>query len=153
MNLGKIISAATSEIFETMIFMEMSAGDAVMDKNAAFPSQITGNLGLAGGLKGTLAVHCPENIAVAITGALLGMEVEGIDDDVKDTIGEITNMIAGGIKTYLAGEDRDLKLSIPTVVVGKSYRIAGMSGAHRVVVPFTLAEGQFWVELKFVLGE
>lgn len=151
MNLDGIIIAATSEIFETMIMLEVTPGDVVTDKSAVFPSNVTGTLGLAGTLKGALAVHCPEDVAKAITGSFLGMEVEEIDDDVKDAIGELVNMIAGGIKTSLAQDDKDLELAIPMAVTGKSYRIAGMFGAERIVVPFTLAAGQFWVELKFIL--
>lgn len=151
MDLDTIIIASISEIFETMIMMEISAGEAVTGQDVSISSNVTGTLGLAGGFKGALAVHCPDEAAKAITGSFLGMEVEEIDEDVKDAIGELVNMVAGGIKSSLAQDGLDLQLSIPMAITGKSFRIAGMSGAERLVVPFTLAQGPFWVELKYVM--
>ena len=34
------------------------------------------------------------------SGTFLGMEVAELDDDVKDAIGEIANMIAGNLKIF-----------------------------------------------------
>ena len=41
-------------------------------------------------------------VAKDITGTFLGMEVEELDDDVKDAIGEIANMVAGEFKKYFS---------------------------------------------------
>ena len=109
-------------------------------------------IGLGGGLRGLLAVHCPESVAREITGTLLGMDVEDLGDDVKDAIGELSNMIAGNLKISFAGAGVDVELAIPTSVIGESFRICGLSGATRVVVEFAMAAGSFWVELLYVLN-
>ena len=89
---------------------------------------------------------------MAIAGTMLGMEIEEIDADVKDALGEIANMIAGGLKEKFAAEDIALQLSIPTAISGKSYTISSPSGSNRIVIPFEVEQGQFFVEMKYNLN-
>ena len=89
---------------------------------------------------------------MGITGAMLGMEVTELDEDAKDAIGEIANMVAGGLKEALAASGRKIELAIPTTVIGKSIRTSGLSGATRVMVPFSCPLGRFGVELRFILS-
>ena len=51
-----------------------------------------GVIGLAGTHKGVLAIHIPNKVAMAITSSFLGMEVDEINEDVKDAVGELANM-------------------------------------------------------------
>jgi hypothetical protein len=62
-----------------------------------------------------LAVCAPGNSCEALSRALLGME-EGEDigsEDVADGIGELTNIIAGGLKSRLDKAYPALKLGLP----------------------------------------
>ncbi len=122
----------------------------MIDKDDAFDSSLTSMIGLAGALKGVLAVHCSEKAAKGITGAMLGMEVEELDGDVKDAIGEITNMVAGGLKAAWASDGIDIELAIPTTVIGKSIRTSGLAGGNRFIVPFNTPAGDFGIELKYI---
>lgn len=135
-----------------MIFLDLTPGEAQTGKDAVIDSNLTSMIGLAGDLKGVLAVHCPEDSAKGITAAMLGMEIEAIDDDVKDAIGEIANMVAGGLKTALAAEKTETELSIPTTAIGKSIRTSGLPGASRFILPFRTPAGDFGIELRYVLS-
>jgi chemotaxis protein CheX len=148
----KYITDATLEVFATMVFLDISPAKPMMGNDDGIDSSLTSMIGLAGDLKGVLAVHCPESAALAITGAMLGMECTEIDDDVKDAIGEIANMVAGGLKTALAADGVNTELAIPTTVQGKSVRTSGQSGVQRFIIPFVIPAGEFGVELKYVLG-
>lgn len=150
MNLGQAIIDGTEEVFTTMLMIELDTGTPIEGPGGEITSNITSMLGLGKDIKGMLAVHCPEVVAKDITGTFLGIEVEELDEDVKDAIGEITNMVAGSLKTYFQDHDKNIELAIPTTVVGKSFRTAGMSGATRVAVPFTMNGTAFLVELKYV---
>lgn len=150
MDLGQAIIDGTEEVFTTMLMIELDTGTPIEGPGGEIESNLTSMLGLGRDIKGMLAVHCPEVVAKDITGTFLGLEVEELDEDVKDAIGEITNMVAGSLKTYFQDHDKIIELAIPTTVVGKSYRTAGMSGATRVAVPFTMNGTAFLVELKYV---
>jgi chemotaxis protein CheX len=109
-------------------------------------------IGLAGDLKGILAIQCPGVVAMGITGAMLGMEVTELGEDAKDAIGEIANMVAGGLKAALAPSGRKIELAIPTTIIGTSIRTSGLSGATRIMIPFFSPIGRFGVELRYVLS-
>lgn len=89
---------------------------------------------------------------MAITGGFLGMDVDELNEDVKDAIGEIANMVAGNLKTAFAGYGVKLELAIPTSIVGESYRVGGMPGAKRIAVPFGMESGKFLVEFKYIMN-
>lgn len=152
MNIGQDIIGATTDVFSTMLMMDLEVGDPVDGEGSEVVANISSMLGLGGDIRGMLAVHCPAAVAKAITGGFLGMEVEELDEDVKDAIGEIANMVAGNLKVAFAGYDMKVELAIPTSVVGESFRVGGMHGARRVAVPFGMEGGRFLVELKYIIN-
>lgn len=152
LDLKNEISAGAQEIFSTMLMIDLDDAQTACGAETAIRSNVTSMIGLGGGLRGMLSIHCPAMVAREITEALLGMEVEDLGDDVKDAIGEVANMMAGNLKISFAGAGVDVALAIPTSVVGQSFRICGLSGANRVVAEFALPAGPFWVELLYVLN-
>jgi chemotaxis protein CheX len=152
MDIGQDIIAATTDVFSTMLGMDLVVGEVVDGAGGEVESNITAMLGLGGDIRGMLAVHCPAAVAMAITSGFLGMDVEELDEDVKDAIGEIANMVAGNLKIAFAGHDLKIELAIPTSIVGQSYRVGGMLGARRAAVPFAMEQGQFLVELKYIVN-
>lgn len=151
MELEKFLVDATLEVFASMIFIEIEPQAATDESVAALSPNLSSLIGLAGDLKGILAIHCPENAALEITSAMLGMEVTELGEDAKDAIGEIANMIAGGLKVSLAEEEKKIELAIPTTVIGRSIRASGLSGAKRIMIPFTCPSGRFGIELRYIL--
>jgi chemotaxis protein CheX len=107
---------------------------------------ISGIVGLANGVKGMLAVHTPVNVALAITGGFLGVQVEEINEEVQDAIGELANMLAGGVKLILARNGNEIRLSIPSVIYGDSYNVSAPADARAFIIPFIIKEGRFFVE-------
>lgn len=152
MDTGQDIIDATTDVFSTMLAIDLAAGKPVTGLEGEVASNITAMLGLGGEIRGMLAVHCPATVAMAITSGFLGMDVDSLDDDVKDAIGEIANMVAGNLKTAFAGHGIKLELAIPTSIIGESYRVGGMLGAKRVAVVFGMESGQFLVELKYIVN-
>lgn len=149
-NLGTEIVTGVKEVFSTMLMMELKDHEVVLEDKVEVESNLTSMIGLGGGIRGVLAIHCPSTVATAITGGFLGMEVDEIDEDVKDAIGEIANMVAGNLKVSYAKINLDIELAIPTSVVGDSFSIGGFAGAKRVTVPLELADQTFLVELMYV---
>ena len=152
MNIGQDIIGATTDVFSTMLMIDLVVGDPVDGLGGDVESNITAMLGLGGDIRGMLAVHCPAAVAMAITGGFLGMDVDELNEDVKDAIGEIANMIAGNLKVAFAGYELKIELAIPTSIIGQSYRVGGMLGARRVAVPFAMENGHFLVELKYIVN-
>ena len=150
-DIGNEIIGGCKDVCSTMLMVELEAGDGVEGK-AEIKSNITSMIGLGGGLKGLLAVHCPSSVAKKITSGFLGMDVEEIDDDVKDAIGEIANMVAGNLKISFAAIDVNIELAIPTSIVGDSFYVSGIADSTRIVVPFLMDNETFWVELMYIMN-
>lgn len=140
---------ATQEIFETMIMVEAKAGKPLDKPVTSFEKGMTSMVGFTGFRQGMLAIHTPENVALDITTLFLGLEVDKIDEDVIDALGELANMVAGSIKPLIAKDGVDVELSLPSVVHGKVYSMTTLADSESIVVPFSLNAGDFLVELAF----
>ena len=144
---GKIIES-TKEIFSAMIMMDISVAETVAREGNSLENSISGIIGLAGLHKGVLAIHLPNVVAMAITGNFLGMEVEEVNEDVEDAVGELANMLGGNVKTILSERGRDIELSMPTTITGTHYDFQTSKNAERYVIGFVCDAGNFMVELQ-----
>ncbi len=143
----KIIET-TIEIFTTMVMVDVSADGPPLQTSGTLSDSITGMIGLAGTHKGVLAIHVPNHVALAITSSFLGMDVDEINDDVRDAVGELANMLGGNVKTILSKNGRDIDLSLPSTISGHKYGFKATAGIDLVILPFKTASGTFMVELQ-----
>ena len=140
---------STLEIFSSMVMMEISPSDEPITEHSVHMESITGLIGLAGTYKGVLAIHMPNKVALAVTSSFLGMDVEEINADVEDAIGELANMLGGNVKTILSEKGRDISLSLPSTISGREYNFQLASeSAERTVICFEADAGRFHVELQ-----
>lgn len=151
-NIGSEIVTGTQDVFSTMLMVDLESKAAIENKECEIRSNLTSMIGLGGGVRGLLAIHCPASVAKAITGAFLGVEVDELNDDVKDAIGEIANMVAGNLKVSYAKIGVSVELAIPTSIVGESFYVSGIADANRIIVPLKMVDDTFWVELMYVVN-
>jgi len=147
-SLTKQIIDATTDIFTTMVMMEVTPGEPITGRVNPFHASISGMVGMAGSHKGMLAIHIPEPVAMAITSNFLGLEVDAINEDVQDAIGELANMLGGNVKSFLTETGSDIKLSLPSTIFGQEYTFQCQDEVETIVVPFTSSDGKFLVELR-----
>jgi chemotaxis protein CheX len=143
----KIVDAA-KEIFSSMVMMDISVSEEDVDGRGKLKDTITGLIGLAGTHKGVLAIHIPHPVAKAITSSFLGIEVNEINSDVEDAVGELANMLGGNVKTVLTENGRDIALSLPSTISGSSYNFQPSKDVEKVVVRFSTEHGPFLIELQ-----
>src|SRR5262249_6895116 len=86
--------------------------------------------------------------ALSATEALLGVRPVEIDASVADTVGELTNMVAGAAKGKMTG--LALNISLPSVVIGKDHCVAFPSEVTPVCIPFDSPLGRAMVEFGIV---
>lgn len=148
------IYKVVKEIFATMVFLEPVQGKPVnrtKDSNHIPPGKkdISGIIGLGGTLTASIIVHFEKESALKITSSMLGTPYTQIDGEVKDAVGEISNMIAGGVKVELAKTGIDLDQSLPIVVSGSDFDTNCLNGDNSVLVPFTIEGSSLFVEFSF----
>jgi len=116
--LGETLVEAVKEVFETMAFM--SVEKASSDDQKIEGDAIMGLITFQNGTKGCLAIYCSQTCARAIAINMLGMNPDDKieDNEVKDAIGEVTNMVMGGVKSRVQDHKNTIQVSIPTIVKG-----------------------------------
>ena len=148
MDFNEKIVEVTKEIFETMIMVDVTPGEALSEHVSQFKSSLSAMVGFAGFKQGNLALHLPEAVAKGLTGDFLGMEVDEINEDVQDAMGELANMLAGSMKPFISEEGGKVDLSLPSVVYGEEYTLTVVNEADWMIVPFSVSHGDFLVGLE-----
>jgi chemotaxis protein CheX len=143
----KIIES-TIEIFTGMVMMEISVAGEPLSTLGPMKNSITGMVGLAGTHKGVLAVHFPKQLALDVTSSFIGMDVDEINADVQDAIGEIANMLGGNLKTILSDRGRDIHLSLPSTIFGDEYDFTPQAEVDQIILRFQAPSGMFYVEVE-----
>jgi chemotaxis protein CheX len=141
------LTKATEEVFETMVFRQLTSllpieGDALRPQ-----SNVVGTVGFAGGASGLVAFYSTTAAARSIAGSMLGMEAAQVNGEMVDAIGEITNMIAGSFRTKMVAQGHNWAISVPTVTVGSDFYIKPLVNGRRVLIPFKMDEHEVFVEL------
>ena len=150
--LDEVLIESAKEVFETMIFMDMQKCED--PENTLESENIMGLITFSGAIEGALAIRCQPVTAEVITANMLGLEPEdGVEhDDVVDTIGEISNMVLGSVKTRIQDSVGTINVSIPSVVHGRNIRNGVKDGV--VLDAFkVLIEDKYNVEFSIAYRE
>jgi CheY-specific phosphatase CheX len=86
--------------------------------------QIVGTVGFAGAVLGNVSIFVSRQFAREMTAAMLGMTVDdiGSDEEVRDVIGEVCNMVGDDLKSRLCDAGLSCSLFNPSVTFGESFR-------------------------------
>jgi chemotaxis protein CheX len=114
------LDASVEEVFRLMLGIECKrdAGPANVESES-----VTAVVGFGGMLSGACVFRSGAQTALKIAAQMTGMEFETIDDTVKDGIGEICNMLAGGWKGKVPELAANCGLSVPAVITGRDYNL------------------------------
>jgi chemotaxis protein CheX len=108
------------EIFSTMVGVEVSPSQTTLTVTK-FKDCVSAMVGFAGSFSGMVSINTPQKLAMAFTSQMLGMDIAEFDDDVRDALGEIANMIGGSFKHHLVKDGHEVRLSTPSVISGEEY--------------------------------
>lgn len=139
-----LLQAATLEVFEIVL------GKGLQSTAEPAPSSnvdLTAMIGLAGRLSGVLSVRCSTATALGIASRMWGKEIVAFDGDVRDALGEICNMVAGGFKARVAGLADGCLISVPTVITGRDYQLHSLADAACIQTCLLYDGGPLWVIL------
>lgn len=142
--------SAVSNVLKTMAFTEPQPGKPFLKKEDK-PSQgdITGILGLTGPVNGSIAVSFSEGAILAIVSSMFGEQFKAINREVRDAVGELTNMICGDARRMLQEKGYLFRASLPTIIDGKNHKISHSHKGPVLVIPFTINSDYFFVEACF----
>jgi chemotaxis protein CheX len=140
------------EIFSTMIGMELPASQ-VADTVTRFKDCVTAMIGFAGSYHGMISINTPQTLALSIASQMLGMELTECDDDVRDALGEIANMVGGSFKHHFVKDGHEVRLSTPSVMSGDEYVMNTGSAPDTLTLMFECSGDHFGVNVYLETGE
>ena len=140
---------ATLNVLETMAFTKAQAGKPYLKNDQVAPGDVSGVIGLTGEINGTISCSFTEKSILAIVSNMLGEGMKEMNDEIKDAVGEITNMISGQARQELEELGRSLQAAIPTVITGKNHSITHMTTSPVIAIPFSTDNGEFTIEVCF----
>jgi chemotaxis protein CheX len=138
------IARAMKDIFANM-FNEQAL--LISAAEVTGKTRVSSMVGFAGRISGFLCLHFDQKVACNLASGLLGMELEELDDTVRDAVGEIVNMLAGGLKNHLSHNEEIFKISIPSVVVGEGISTYAPADAENMMFGVAAGKNRFKVQL------
>ena len=119
---------ATVEVLKTMAFVEPLPGKPYLKNDNAAKGDISGIIGLTGDARGSLALSFSVGAILKIVTNMLGETITDMNGDIKDAVGELTNMVSGVARKKLEASGYSITAAIPTVVSGRNHSILHVMG-------------------------
>lgn len=142
--------AALLNVMQTMAQTELVPGKPKKKSDDKAGGDISGLIGMVGeNIQGSMSISFEEGLVLEIMHKMLGEKPQEIDSDVKDMVGEITNMICGGAKNDLGQKGYDFGMATPMVVSGKQHSITHQVDGKKMVMPFAHESGNLYLEMCF----
>lgn len=137
-----------AEVFTTMLSLPAVP---VAELEPGSPHErVSGSVGFVGEqVSGAVYLHVPAPFAARITGAMLGLPAEETpgDADVNDVLGEVTNMLAGGLKSWLCDAGAACALTTPAIIRGTSFQVLPSEGVTQLQIGFESGAHRGLVEI------
>ncbi|HTB84805.1 MAG TPA: chemotaxis protein CheX [Candidatus Sulfotelmatobacter sp.] len=152
-NIAKFMSAHLVDVFETML--SMKAVPKHGEPMPHFASRVTGAVGFAGDtVNGAVYLHLSAPFAVKVAATMLGIAPEEIsgESDVNDVVGEATNMVTGGLKSWLCDNNAPCAMSTPAIIRGTAFSIEPMPDVERDWLVFQCDDEFVIVEIHIKLN-
>jgi chemotaxis protein CheX len=138
------LKLSVREVMSTMAMAEVSAGSEQACAEFSVAGPAAGLMFLAGERKGMVAVSMPEALARGVIANITGLAPDTLSrQDLLDGIGELINMLSGGMKTKVA--DPAIQLSPPIAILGNEYAVEWKTGRPTMVLEFESSGERFTV--------
>ncbi len=125
------LNEATNEVFSTMLMMEVKTQDSFVKDEKNVSTDLISSLHFFGDqYMGKIAIFSSAAVACNIANAMLGTDTTEVNDEIKDGMGELVNMIAGVAKVKLTDTLGDMHLLTPWVIAGRHLSIASSEGGE-----------------------
>ncbi|MBF0436324.1 MAG: chemotaxis protein CheX [Magnetococcales bacterium] len=150
--LRKVIHDAISETAIAFFHGDMAIenGLVVIESSVAAyvppRADITAIVGFSGGMEGGIHLSAPMHSAIGLASAFIGEPIERFGPDVRDAMGELTNIVAGSVKSYLS---EGIHLSPPNVITGAGHIVEYTATLESTKCYFMIKSGPFNVEVFY----
>ena len=140
---------ATIKVIETMAFVKPVPDKPYVITDTLIGGDISGIIGLTGAKRGSVIFSLSKEAALKIVSSMLNEKFYYINTEIRDAIGELTNVIAGDARRALAEQGYNFKAGIPTVIIGEGHEIESITSGPILAIPFKVDGCPFVVNASF----
>jgi len=140
---------ATVHVLKTMASAEPTPGKPHIKNGNAATGDVSGIVGITGDAEGSLCITFTKGCILFVMRQMFGEEQKEINEDVKDAVGELTNMISGDSRRRLEEIGCHFIGAVPCVISGQGHEIKHISKGPILSIPFSTQGGTFNVEVCF----
>ena len=118
------ITKSITETFDSMLSMDLTKVGKATDEGLD-DQRMVGVVHYAGEVVGSISLHVSREFAAIITASMLGCDAETLDGDeeIKDVLGELTNIVSGNLKSDFLNTDLTCVISTPAITRGSDFKI------------------------------
>jgi len=136
----KVIGQTVISVMDTLLGLSVEPCEVPWQ---VMPDRVTAAIQFSGSTCGSLVVEVDASLARKFAGGLLAIDPpDAIDNDVRDAVGEIANVIGGNLNTSFAW---GAILSFPYVVDGSDFKIRVCGKCIIIRQAFVYENELFWV--------
>lgn len=138
---------SAQNVFQTMLDSPLKRLKLSLKQSASPSHDVSGVIGLSGKVCGSVVFSLSRTVALAVVKQMLDLEVNEINAEVADAIGELTNMIAGGAKPSFPEDE--LSIGLPNVIAGRNHVVMFPGNVRPICVDFETLWGPVSLEIGF----
>ncbi len=146
------VNKSVLDVFDTMLSFQLEPNQE-FEAVEMGEMRIVGSVNFAGQVSGIIHIHVKKDFAMIMTAAMLGMtsdEIEG-DDEIKDVISELSNIIGGNLKSFFNDSGFYCVLSTPSITLGDDFTIKSLNTERYESLSFRYQEHVVLIEIGIKL--
>lgn len=136
-------------ILETYAVGDIKAYKPFIKTSVNTLGEISGVIKLSGEFDGSVAVIFSSDCILGVVSNMFGEEMTEVNDEIKDAVGEMVNMMAGQVNTKMTELEKSLKAELNTVNMGENHAIEHLPGQPVITLPYMSNAGSFLLEVCF----
>lgn len=147
--LSKEVIAAVCSAMQNTFDVEVTPGEYEIGEGmVSLVGDVSGVIAMVQNhLEGTLILCLTYDSIREILPHVIGNSIAVTSEMALDAVGELTNMIFGQIKTELNKRGYQIKLGIPSVVMGRGHFVSQFHRGKYMIIPFTMGGNLFQVNV------
>ena len=124
---GKV-SGSVLDVFETMFSIKLEAVETVSETSLTGVRNVS-SVCFAGDATGIVSIHVGTELSRRMAANMLGTEPEQIEgeSEIQDLLGELGNIVGGGLKSALTDTGLRCALSTPSFTTGSDFMIEALN--------------------------
>jgi flagellar motor switch protein FliN len=152
-----IISSAGDtviELFDLMLSMKLELSDS-KDGQLIEGIRAVGAVNFAGEVAGSVNIQLGKTFSRIVASKMMGIPLEevGGDEQTKDVIGELCNIVAGNLKSGFCDSGLKCEISPPSITIGDDFRIETLNMARYEQFAFRFYEHDIFVQVCVKIDE